>query len=117
MQLVALGLLVGLLTLNHKWAGIDPHNPAAGPSWLGALASSVWVTALLIGSVHLLNSGVELWAALMASFALGSALAPSISTPYRLTAREEPSRIARFLESVRVGAGGAAAKAVVVGAL
>jgi hypothetical protein len=25
-----------LLAVNHKWAGIDPYNPAGGPSWLWA---------------------------------------------------------------------------------
>jgi hypothetical protein len=76
-------LLVAVLAVNHKWAAVDPHNPAAGPSWMMSFVGSAFITAILLASMMIRNDESPRISAFLASYAIGAALGPSISTPYR----------------------------------
>jgi hypothetical protein len=104
-----IGILIGLvalLAINYKWAGLDPHNPAAGPTWLWAVIGALWTMALFYLALVLTAEGHPTGAALVGAYALGSDLGPSISTPHRLTKQEKPSAVMRFLEAKRASIGG-----------
>lgn len=100
MSLAALfAAMTAALALNYKWALVDPHRPSDGPSWRGALATALWVTALFAAAHLLLDRGFGDAAALLNSFAFGTAISPSIAPPYVLRPDEEPRRLRRFLAS------------------
>lgn len=100
MSLLALFVaMTATLAVNYKWALVDPHRPSDGPSWRGALATALWVMALFAVARLLLDRGFANEAALLNSFAFGTAISPSIAPPYVLRPEEEPRRLRRFLAS------------------
>ncbi len=88
-----------LLAVHYKWALLDPHAPALAPSWLAAVATAAWVTALLAAALVLDQWQQSRVGAFVASFAFGTAISPAIAPPYRLTAAEEPRALRRFVKS------------------
>lgn len=107
--------LIATLAVNLKWAGVDPHNISAGPSWRLAALSSAWIVVVLWISLAAQAAKHLEVASFLANYAFGSALGPSISTPYRLTEEEEPVAVLRYLEGIRVGLGGTLMKALAIG--
>jgi hypothetical protein len=87
------------LALHYRWALLDPHAPELGPTWLGATAFALWVAVLFAAALALALGGHVRLAAFASSFALGTAISPSIAPPYRLTPAEEPSAVRRFFRS------------------
>lgn len=103
-----------LLAINLKWAGIDPYNPASGPSWLWASFGAILTMAFFLLAIALKLNGHKLSSAFIGAYALGSALGPSVNPPHNLSMEEEPSSTWRFLERKRIALGGGVIKTVVV---
>lgn len=96
---LSLLFLTLLLGVNHKWAGVDPHNVDEGPSWIGAIIGALLITAILFVSTVADSAGYPQLASFLGSYAFGAGIAPSISTPSRLKREEEPSWLMRKLEA------------------
>lgn len=112
-----LGVIVGivlLLAVNQKWARIDPHNVAEGPSWLGASIRALMIVAILTVGLYLNNIGRPDWAGLIGSMAISMAFGPSISSPVIFRRDEVSDPIKRRLAGLPEVLGGALMKTVVV---
>jgi hypothetical protein len=88
-----------LLAVNGKWALLDPHAPEAAVSWRATVATALWVTLLFTTALALQDTGRQHLAALVGSFAFGTAVSPSIAPPYRVPRVLEPRLWRRFLRS------------------
>jgi hypothetical protein len=110
-------LSAALLYFHLRWAMIDPHNPAAQPGPGSTVIRSILIT-IGFGLATALPSHIGgALAAAFGSFCLGLVVGPAINPPSEPRVDEEPSWVARKLESVRVALGGGALKALVLGML
>jgi len=111
---IALFISTALLYLYLRWALIDPQNPCSQPGRLLTLARAFALTLAMIIAHGFAVAEPSFAANIVFSLVLGFILGPAIDPPEKLTREEEPSAIARWVHSVKMGNSGRLLKKILV---